>query len=206
MITRRQLGKINDRLGQELGRNAIGEPRYSWRWSEDLKHQMRVPEKWDYVADPETGVISARPVYVSRRMAPHLKDQWVLCARVQPISEEEWHAKFGDLLPWAKAGYYFPLNVELPAGEDPDVDATACAIDLFRKQMRKTEKELTEEGEAREDKRVKDSENELDDRIKSACTAFGNLPGNRDGQVEFQIGRDALMATEDVFTEKETVH
>lgn len=232
MISSRQLGRLNDHLGAELGRNLKGEPKYSWRWSEDLTHSMReikhydhiyhpatgevmktIPVfKYDYVADPVTGIIAAQPIFIKRKMAPHLNRQWVLCVRSEPPSERDWnlrmrHPETGDLLlEYPKGGYFFPLNVELEHGTDPDLNITLCAIDLFRKQGKKDKAELINEAEKAEEYREKSRLNEMSDRISSACTAFANLPGDHGGQVEIQIGRNAAMAQDDVFTNKETVN
>ena len=206
MISARELNRLNDRLGEELGRNIKGEPKYSWRWSEDLFHEMRIPNQWEYQGDPRTGLIQAIPVYKKRRMAWHLDKQWVLCLRCDPLAESEWRARFGDRVLWPKNGYYFPLNVELEPGVQPDMQTTMCAIGLFRDQAKKTRVDLEDEAAKSEEYRERSNRNRIRDQLIDRCTAFANVPGDRGGHVELQIGKDSAMASSDVFETTESIN
>src|SRR5690349_10640414 len=121
-----QLEKLNDIFGRELGRTESGRPNYAWLWSEDsrLKHGMRVPDKYEFKADPETGILAAQPVYETRKLCMTANNVWVLCHWIESPSQDEWIRLFGYRLEWPKGGQYWPTNVKLDPGETPDANFT----------------------------------------------------------------------------------
>src|SRR5579859_7728982 len=117
MSQSRKLEGCNRQLASQLGgqlhrqKGSEGSPVYQWFWSEDLKIDMQDRDNpWDYRADPSDGLIKLVPRYIRRSLCHDFRNQWVLCVFMPPVSEKEWFASFGRIVPWPEKGYYAPTN------------------------------------------------------------------------------------------------
>ncbi len=129
----KRVEKLNDLLRQELGY-----PPYSWQWSEDLIVRMRDREYgYDYYANPETRLIELKPKWIDRTVcAPMVVNQWVLC-RLITTDKRAWLAQFADDMEWPENGRWSPCNgpggyVALPPQAVPDKERTWQVIRMVR--------------------------------------------------------------------------
>lgn len=182
-MTKSQLSHLNNRLARDLGRSPTGLPLLKWAFSEDLTHPMRVPG-FDMVDSPG-GIAVAQPRYEVRKMNPFFDHQWVVCRWEAPIPEDEWLAVFGTQMVWPRAGEYYPTNVALPRGAEPNITWTERVIEAERERRGKTfrdhEAEI-DQGLALQERRTR---GRISDIVSDAMTAFGNVPGTRSGGVSF---------------------
>ncbi len=177
-----QIAKLNTRLGQELGRTVDGHPKYRWMWSEDprLMHPMRVPEKYDFVANPETGIIAAQPVYALRKMCVSASQQWVLCHWIDSPPEAEWRKHFGYSLEWPKGGQYYPTTVALDPGVEPCLILTQTVIDGVRKELGVKGEELERKAEEAAQQKETARKSRLYDRIRDDLPTYDHIAGVKD--------------------------
>lgn len=180
----------NNILRAELGEN----PRYAWRWSEDLKHVLEV---LDLDGTPiyvegrsESGLICMMPKTALMPLLPMHHDQWVVCALV------EVNANDGSVAGTGKAAW-IPVSgpsgtVCLPENERPTIVFTQKIIETIRLERSKTFSEVSADWEEREKKREKDRWNRNYDMIRNESTAFANVPGRR-GHVSFPTPQSQLI-------------
>lgn len=199
MLSERQLARLNNLLGQELGRNPFGDPLYSWAYSEYLQHRMlkidphTAQPVFDYrcvcglnvlVHQPHCRLTTAVPCYIPRKMTPQLKNQWVAVVWSAPGSPEQWVREFGIRMEYPPRGYCVPTNACLEPDVDPDVAVTWDLIHKIREQRKKTMQQWITEAEDALALHERRKDAELDDMISDACTAFGNAkPGARMGGI-----------------------
>lgn len=173
---------LNDRLRAELGDN----PRYAWRWSEDLNHVLEV---LDLDGDPiyvegrsPQGLVAMVPKTATKRLLPMHHDQWVVCALVEVNVMDGSLAGTGNhsWVPISSASGV----VCLAENEAPNLVFTQSIIDTIRASRAQTPVEMTADWEERERKREKDRWNRIYDEIRDSSTAFYNVPGKR-GHVSF---------------------
>lgn len=137
----------NQLLGQELGRNPHGGSRYEWRFSEDWVRPKRaysvvadeklVPE-YEYVMNPNTGIIEPKPKYLTEKVCVDLVNQWIMSVWLPSEDFVEWRLKYGDSLEWPKQGDYWPVShptgvVCLDPEHNPTIDITREFIRIVRK-------------------------------------------------------------------------
>lgn len=196
MSTRREAKKIvkasNLLLAQELGRNPFGGGKYEWRYSEDWVRPKRayavgadeklIPE-YDYVANSESGILEAKPKYITERVCLDLQNQWVMSVWMASEDFEEWRLKYGDSLEWPKHGDYWPVShpqgsVCLDSGMVPTEDITWEFIRIVRK-----DREDLKTYEERKHKEYLLREKRLDEQrfgmIRELLPAFEGIPGSR---------------------------
>ena len=201
MSNHRKIAFLNRLLGSELGTNRYGEPLYTWQFADSLMHPMQK-------LDPATGhpqynyrcacglnmqVHSAactltvpEPIYVTRRLCPHLHNQWVACIWCDPGSPEEWAKEFGSRWKYPERGYLCPTNACLEPGTEPDAAATWELIGKVKTQRKKSLAEWARESEDALALKERRDDSRLDAMIGDACTAFGNAnPGARMGGISF---------------------
>lgn len=173
--------ELNALLGGDLGRTAAGAPIYKWIWSEDpcLLHPMR-SEKNDYVTDHMTGLVKIVPLYTMRKMCLVADKQWVLCEWIMAPSEDEWRRAFGYELEWPKGGQYYPTNVSLDKGQEPDLVLTQTAIDCIRQCRAKSGARVAREAEEALDKKEAAEKDHLFETIREECTTYDHVPGSKD--------------------------
>lgn len=180
MNLERTVRRLNERLGSELGRNERNEPVYSWMWSEDSKlmHPMRVPGEYDYKASP-MGIIEALPVYNVRKLCLTANAQWVLVHWIPSPSEDEWRSIFGYWLEWPKGGQYYPTNVALDPGVEPDDTITQVAIDCIKQTLAKSAAQVERETAEALDRQEAAEKNRTYEEIRDACTTYDHVPGTK---------------------------
>ena len=212
MLSERQLDRLNELLGQELGRNPFGAPLYEWRWSESLFHRMLKIDRatgkpvFDYrcvcglnvlIHQPHCRLTVAVPCYIPRKMAPQLKDQWVAVVWSAPGTREEWLREFGTRLEYPPQGYRVPTNACLEPNVDPDAAVTWELIHKIREQRKKTFRQWIEESEDALALKERRDDSRLDAMISDACTAFGNAkPGARMGGISLPSKETSSTGTE----------
>jgi hypothetical protein len=182
----RELSRLNDLLGAELGRNPYGEPLYRWDYADDLMHWRRKGAAYNMVQIPGSPLILAEPEYEQVRLCPWLSEQYALTLWTAPSPEAQWRATFGDKLLWPRRGYYMPTNIALDREEAPTIPITWEVIDTIRKQRQKTFADHVADGERALDYEERAKAAEARDAVADAMTAFGNVPGKRGGHVAFQ--------------------
>lgn len=180
-----QIRKLNRTLVSELGTN----PRYSWRWSEDLLHAMAVvddlgrPQYVDVpVHLPGDKVVWGRKQAIQiRKLLPHHNDQWVCCALVE-VNEEDGAIHQTGNGAWVPISSSASGPAALPFGIKPTEELTQCVIRAIRaeRDMLSKNKNYLTEGFL-EDSAYKEKKrwNTAYDRICDASTAFYNVPGKR---------------------------
>jgi hypothetical protein len=199
----REVSRMNELMGSELGRNPFGEPVYAWKWSEDLLHPMAVVEEsdtgvrpvLDYIADPESGLIVASQRFVLRKECLTLQDQWVLCKWIAPMDPVEWRKTFGHSLEWDSRGSYAPISASgsgnyasLNPGERPTDAITWQAIRTIRANLAVDRRAEDYEISRRQDAK----ETSLRDQIAAEIQELGQIAGrpwmpNR-GDRDYSIG------------------
>ncbi len=182
-----EVRRLNRLLVSELG----GNPRYSWRWSEDLRHVMYVcdtdgnPEYVDKPINLTNGKLLIGRVRKTavRNLLPFHKEVWVCCALVEVDSKD------GELEGTGNANW-IPLSssqsgpAALPAGVTPNDELTNAVIISVRRERALPPGHLDDGYEEAQRKREKDRWNRAYDCIRDAATAFHNLPGAK-GHVSF---------------------
>lgn len=130
---RRIVEKLNRRLHVDLGN-----PPYSWQWSEDLTLLMQnIHDPWNYVGNRETGIVELAPQYTERRIcAPTVIDRWVICHH-RTCDLASWERQFGRSMPWPENGKWMPCDdgdnyIALPFGAIPDQTYTDIVIRRVR--------------------------------------------------------------------------
>lgn len=175
--------KLNDLLRADLGSN----PRYSWRWSEDLMHVMEVLHEDGtpvYVEGRSpAGLAVMMPKTVLRKLLPMHQDQWIVCALIEVNQRDGSIASTGDHA-WIPLSSGRSGPVCLPPNEKPTLVFTRAVIDAVRMERKKSGAEMGVEWEAEQIKKEKDRWNRVYDEIRDAGTAFANVPGRR-GHVSF---------------------
>jgi hypothetical protein len=183
----RDLDRENTLLAAELGMEC-GQPRYQWRFSENLYFPMRDGNKWDYVADESTGIIVAKPVFVLRKMAPLLHRQWVMCLWMNPGTERDWKDNFGAKAEYPRNGYYAPTSIELDEGINPwdtneGKSVTYWFLAVARKDAAKSKADLDAEGLAIIEHNERKTDHQMDELIGDCLLPFGHIPGSRAGGI-----------------------
>ncbi len=114
---------INDRVRRDLGTN----PLYAWKWQKDLvqwvaketevdsDHRGLVESvpKYEYLADPITGIIKLDIEYVPvpYPLPVQYHDKWILCALQMPtMSPAAWKAATQGCSPYPWNGSWAPIG------------------------------------------------------------------------------------------------
>jgi hypothetical protein len=187
----REIERLNDRLGSDLGRNPFGEPVYRWGYSESMFHDMIVAGEFDMVDTP-SGLVVCEPAVERRKLCPTLDHQWVIVKWCDAGSEEAWRAQFGSRLLWPRRGYVVPTNMCLAPGEVPDFTVTVEVIGKVRAERQKSYFDYVNESQSEMERTERKDHERLVDMIANECTAFGNIkPGSRSGGVSFPSAQSA---------------
>jgi len=171
----------NDLLRRELGTNPSGDALYRWERAGELTY-LRDEGKYDYKADPNTGLVVPEKILKPMKMCPHLDDkQWVLMFWT-PNTPAHWF-QFG------KSMYGFS-NVDLDLGVCPwtyhrGLTFTDHIIGSLKEQRKKTYADFIAESEARIEYKEKQQIARNKDMIADAFTAYYNVPGKRGHHVSF---------------------
>ena len=162
-------------LRAELGAN----PRYAWRWSEELIHVLEVLDLEGtpiYVEGRSpAGLVTMVPKTATKKLLPMHKDQWIVCALV------EVNALDGSIQGTGNHAWV-PVSgpsgvVCLPENETPSIVFTQSIIDAVRLERSKSAVEFGVEYEEQQKKREKDRWNRIYDEIRNESTAYCNIPG-----------------------------
>ncbi len=180
--TPEKVRKLNELLRADLGSN----PRYAWRWSDDLLHVMDVVDSEglpEYVESKSpAGLIIMTPKTVTRQLLPFHEHCWVLCALVE-TTKKDGELESTGLASWVPVGGGNG-PVALYPFELPNIESTQYIVNMIRQQRTKTVLEMGQEWNEEMAKREKSSWNRAYDQIREQATAFYNVPG-RKGHVSF---------------------
>lgn len=173
--------QLNERLRTELGTN----PRYAWRWSENLLHVMGVLDKDGspvYVEgrSPD-GLVTMVPKTAVRKLLPNHENCWVVCALVE-VDEKDGSLEGTGNHAWiplssANSG---PVHTY----DTPTLSLTEYVIEAIRETRAKRPVDYTREAEEALSKREQDHWLNIYEQIREASTAFYNVPGKK-GHVSF---------------------
>lgn len=162
----------NELLRADLGSN----PRYSWRWSDDILHVMTIFGEFDEQT-LESGIIIMVPRTLKVPLLPQHPHSWVLCALI------ETDVKDGSLEGTGQASW---IPVSGPKGplaldpfEIPNLTTTQYVIDTIRHERTKSAAEIGQEWDQSQAQREKARWNRAYDQIRDASTAFYNVPGRK---------------------------
>lgn len=219
MLTPKQLARLDNLFGRELGFNKFGEPRYRWKWSETFLHNMVLEGKQEWIRKelpPEgveipgpgfelntgIGLYIPRPTTQVRKMCPWLQEQWII-AMWYWSPRDEWIKSFGSILEWPHRGFYMYVDgTDLPKGVEPTTHITSDFCGAMKHQQTKTVADLEAEVEAGMARQERHIDNHIDDVLSDATTAFGAAkPGTRSGGIsipssEFSRNFDHLVSKE----------
>lgn len=163
---------MNGLLRTDLGDN----PRYEWRWSDDLLHVM------DIMNSP--GRTALRP------LLPNHLGVWVVCALVE-VNQRDGSLYSTGSYAWVPVSSANSGPVALPQGESPSLGATQAVIDAIRQRRSKSDNATFQDWEKATREREKQHWTNIYDQIRDAATAFCNVPGKK-GAVSFG-GADATL-------------
>jgi hypothetical protein len=192
-----KIEQLNERFAQaDLGRNVHGQPRFAWKWSEDLMHPMRVidsygtPQFDGYEPVPGSSLVAPKPMFVTRKLCPELKNQWVLCEwKDATISEDEWRRMFGYRLEWPRHGSYKPVALVGDTGEQyvclpphrfPSRENTDHAIRCIKAALSLSVAEQQQSAVDAAVKREREQDRIEDDMISDDMLPFCHVPGTKD--------------------------
>ncbi len=168
--------KLNDLIRQELG-----QPQHSWVWSEDLTVSMRVPDKYEHKADPDSGLLILMPIFAVRRQLPFHAMRWVFCVKGY-VPEAEWLNSIGTRMEYPANGMWQVIGTPtgpmcLNQGETPNEDLTWGAIRAIRQERLVTAATFKNVLDDRIEKREQTERGTMFDRCRDAMTP--SIPGKK---------------------------
>jgi len=179
----KQVQRCNDLFRKEL---TDPKHKFSWQYADNLTISMRLlhsdgTPKWDYKANPLTGLIEPVALYAQRRIAPKISGSYVVAKFVPPCTEAEHRAQFGHMLEWPKHGIWRPMTLTaLKPGVVPTIDGTWRVIRMIREQQA-TIDAMIAAMETEEERLNQQNFHNRKDQIKDLLPAFGNNPGKKEG-------------------------
>ena len=207
----RHISKLNAQLEAELGHS----PLYRWVHSEapEFRHAMRKMDEFgnlemDYVCccgrnvsvhSAECKMTVAEPVWEWRKIVPHLRDQWVLCALQPPdLTEAQWLERFGTRGLYPAHGEYMPVGTEdrLIALHPGKIPGESFNLAVIRGRQRSREVHL--ESLAHDQERAQ--QKFMDDRLEGFKYRFKSVlpvrpnPGCVDGPVSLPSTKKELVS------------
>ncbi len=175
---------LNQILRSELGEN----PRYAWRWSEDLIHVMELIHddgRPIYVeAKSPAGLTIMVPKTATRKLLPLHENCWVMCALIGGIGKRDGSITGTGDAAWVPLSSSASGPCVLPQNEVPNHLFTDKVITLVRQERSMSPVEFGIEYEKEQQRKEKDRWNRVYDEIRDASTAFCNVPGAK-GHVSF---------------------
>lgn len=180
-----KIEKLNELLGREQGRRTNGEPIFRWLHLPSLTYRRWKEWAWNLRQGDGAQLWVPESKFESKQAFPWLGDRWALC-KWQEVTESSWTQTFGSrsIFP-LNGGYYFPTDVIMKPGFEPDEDVTRFwigQINLTRSKSAADYEDMLETEQKREERHTF---NTVHDAVLDACTAFGNDPGKRSGGISF---------------------
>lgn len=175
--------KLNELLRSELGAN----PRYAWRWCEELTHVMEVIQDDGapvYVEGKSpAGLTVLMPKTVVRKLLPFHENQWILCALVE-VNQRDGSLQGTGNHSWVPVSSAVSGPVCLEQHQEPTLANTEAVIQSVRGTRRQSPVEMSVEWEEQRRQKEKATWSRVYDEIRDASTAFANAPGMK-GHVSF---------------------
>ncbi len=201
--------RLNHLLRQELGQH----PLYSWQWSEDLLHVMdAINEDGSPVYEQKelkSGLVAVAQATRTRKICPDL-DVWVMCAMIDTGRHDGAIHSLGTKN-WYPVSDRSSRTVNLPTDVVPDETLTWEFINQMRhfreKEAAKLDAQYIERhltpvpvDESRPNSKLVSRQEKADweryyDEVKDLGTAFGQVPGTKEG-VSFGGIKDTELASE----------
>lgn len=186
--------KLNELLGQEIGRTPLGDPLYKWEWSDDLlwpayatgRNTTRNAPAPIIGSDEVENVPMTVPEYKSDRQTIKrgiwMVTKWFSTAELLAMN---WTQQFPQA-EYPSRGWRIFTDWYNAPGVLPSLNDTRILIYALRDQLGLTEKQLGDEMAVEDEKRRKEAERPVDDCILDCVPAFVNgRPGKRGGHVSF---------------------
>ncbi len=177
------VSRLNRILLADLGNN----PRYAWRWSEDLRHVMY---KVDDLGNPEyTDGKTATGLYVQKRatairpLLPFHPKAWVCCALIE-VDQKDGELAHTGMGSWVPVSSSRSGPAALPQGVLPDAELTQAVVAAVKAQRERTVADEANDWEDLTRKREIDRWRLCYDIIRDSAPAFNSVPG-RKGRVSF---------------------
>lgn len=173
----------NDLLRSELG----AKPLYQWKHTSTLyfhiqkvvENESSIDPQWDYIANPETGIVELKPVYVRMPMMPLFQNHWILAKYVKADQEEAFRQRFGTRVEYPRDGIWQPINTTvLREGITPSMRDTWAMIHAVRANRNAVE-DWFRNGEAKQDKIERAASSRRKDMIRDRFTVGLEIPGTK---------------------------
>lgn len=186
-----RIEKLNALLVSELGTA----PRYAWMHSRNLYMSVQKivtgengPEpQYDYSANPDTGLIELRPVYINMPMLPAHPNSWVLCRFVPADQEAIFKQRFGVRVEYPRDGIWQPIMPTIMRPEfSPTSTDTWKMIHAVREE-RRVIKQFLDGAEEEQNRRDESDFQRNKDMFRDAFTAGLDKPGTK-GSTSFFSG------------------
>lgn len=177
---------MNHLLESDLGPN----PRYNWRWSEDLLHVMEIIDpdsgrvQFVEYTSPE-GLTVMTPKTEVRKLLPEHYEQWIMCALSQ-VNDRDGSISEAGTAAWIPVTSAASGPVCLANGDVPNLATTGSVIQAIRQTRQQRFRDYEIGWEESQRKKEKTHWNNVYDQIRDAGTAYCNVPG-RKGHVSFPL-------------------
>lgn len=186
----KQIEALNELLGQQLGRNILGESVFSWAWSEDLLWPATATGR-NTTRDVEVPIIGGgtdtaqivTPEYVQQKQCAKYNNQWLVSKWCAPETLSMWHVNFPGA-PYPTRGYRIHTNATLAPFCEPTLADTEAFIVCMKEQRSMTMKQRLQDMEADRDRKETAKNNLIYDEVRDLVPAFANYqPGKRGAYV-----------------------
>lgn len=186
MNLERRINRLNRRFGEAFGYSILG-PKYRWAYTPDMPYWLK---DGSATTQLPSGLYVPAPTYKRRTWAEIHGVCYMLSVYKLPVSESEFHSRYGATAPWPSKGEYQLIeNVKLHSGpppEEPDDDLTDMAIWAVRRDLEKSFTTFKEEGDKIVRDQMAESKRLIEDEFDDCVPAYH--PGVR--------GQSRLIFTE----------
>lgn len=177
----KEIQKLNEWIGQELGITPYGDPLYKWEWSNDVMWPAFATGKFKQHST-EGGLLVMANEYVQLPQTDK-RDCWMVTKWFGPDDLPDWESQFPGA-PYPSRGFRIFTDWYNDPGKNPSFEDTQKLIWALRSQRDMTQKELEADMEAEMSKKERAESSIADDAIEDCIPAFVNpTPGKRGGDV-----------------------
>jgi hypothetical protein len=178
-MTDSDLKRLNRVLAQELGRAPNGWPLFKWERPRDLWYLIEYGVDDITPAGLYVTIDRYKKVPWSERLGPQFP--WILANWMDPGTPQEWHMKYGDVIPYPPNGMYYPLyGSQIPCDPNDEITAEAiCKITAQRSDSFETHLQRSIDADEFQQAAAQAA---MEDRIESDWPAFNcevTVPGHR---------------------------
>ena len=178
----KNIERLNKLLGDNLGLNRYGEPNYKWVLAGELTFPVRADDKWV----ERNGIFTYVPQFEVRPQLPMCdRMQSVIAMWLMPPSMPQWRSMYGTEAGYPERGFYIPTDVILPLGRNPAEGITRRVMGAIKKVKSMSAADFDDHMKSAAAKATQDNDNMMHDLISDKLTAFGEVPGSRNGSTSF---------------------